>query len=282
MNGFFNVNKSFDMSSAKAVWFVKQKFNIKDKIGHMGTLDPLATGVLVIGVGRANRLFDIMLDKRKTYLATFDFGYQTATLDMESEEIIAHSEIIPIKEDIEKVLPTMIGKQEQVAPQYSAKSIKGTRAYILARNGQVADIKPHKIEIFSFKLIEQKSASSYSFEIECSGGTYIRSICRDLATKLNSVATMTALQRTQCGDFFIKDSKNLEDLAEKDIISVEKILQHLPILDINSEKIQQIKNGIKMTLNQKSGLYRVYDKEKLISIANIDDEGITKMKSWLI
>jgi len=282
MNGYFNVNKPFDMSSAKAVWHIKKKLNIQDKIGHMGTLDPFATGVLVVGVGRANRLFDVMLDKRKTYIATFEFGYQTATLDMESEEIVARSDIIPTKEGIENTILTMVGKQEQVAPQYSAKCIQGTRAYVLARNGQVADIKAHKIEIYSFKMLEQKSETVYSFEIECSGGTYIRSICRDLAKKLNTVATMTALQRTKCGDFDIKDSKNIEDFEEKDLISVEKVLKHLPVLDINSEQIQKIKNGLPVILNQKSGLYRVYDEGKLISIAQIDDEGATKMKSWLI
>lgn len=282
MNGFFNIDKPFGMSSAKAVWLVKKKFGITDKIGHMGTLDPFATGVLVIGVGRANRLFDVMLDKRKAYIATFEFGYQTKTLDMESDEIEIRSENIPEKEAIEKILPEMTGKQEQTAPQYSAKSIGGIRAYTLARSGKTADIKPHKIEIYSFKLQERKSRTEFVFEIECSGGTYIRSICRDLAYRLGTVATMTALRRIQCGDFKIKNSKNPEDLKEQDCISNDFVLQHFEILDIKSEEIQKIKNGLKLYSQEKSGLYRVYEGKKLIGIVEIQQDGLMKMKSWLI
>jgi len=282
MNGFFNIDKPFNMSSAKAVWLIKKKFNLKEKIGHMGTLDPFATGVLVIGLGRASRLFDVMLDKRKTYIATFEFGYQTKTLDMESQEIEARSDCIPTKEEIEKLLPEMIGKQEQLAPQYSAKSIGGTRAYMLARSGKIADIKPHNIEIYSLELLEQKSLTEFIFEIECSGGTYIRSICRDLAYKLGTVATMTALKRTQCGDFKIQDSKSIEGLQEEDCISSDFVLKHLEILDINSEDLQKIKNGLKLFRKEKSGLYRVYDNKQLLGVIKIEEDGSVKMKSWLV
>ena len=282
MNGFFCVNKEFGVSSAKAVWQLKKKLNIKDKIGHMGTLDPNATGVLVVGVGRANRLFDIMLQKRKTYVATFSFGYETETLDSESNVIVQRSEHIPTEEEINANISKMIGKQEQIAPLYSAKSINGTRAYMLARSGKQAEIKPHNVEIYSFKLLEKISDNSFSFEIECSGGTYIRSICRDFAKILNSCATMTALKRTKCGDFLIENSKKIEEIEEKDIIPNDFAIKFLDEIKLSSEQIQKIKNGLKIKVEQKTGKYRLYDESGLVGICFVDENGLASIPTWLI
>ena len=282
MNGFFCVNKEFGVSSAKAIWQLKKKLNIKDKIGHMGTLDPNATGVLVVGVGRANRLFDIMLQKRKTYVATFSFGYETKTLDSESNVIVQRSEHIPTEEEINANISKMIGKQEQIAPLYSAKSINGTRAYMLARSGKQAEIKPHNIEIYSFKLLEKISDNSFSFEIECSGGTYIRSICRDFAKILNSCATMTALKRTKCGDFLIENSKKIDEIEEKDIIPNDFAIKFLDEIKLSSEQIQKIKNGLKIKVEQKTGKYRLYDESGLVGICFVDENGLASIPTWLI
>ncbi len=281
MNGFFNINKTFGISSAKAIWLLKNKLNITDKIGHMGTLDPFATGVLVVGVGRANRLFNLMLGKRKTYRTTFEFGFQTASLDMESEEIVARSEKIPTKIEVEQNLSKMQGKQKQTAPQYSAKKIQGLRAYNLARKGEVADIKPHSIEIYSFKLLEQKSEKAFVFEIECSGGTYIRSICRDLAEKMGTVATMTALVRTQCGPFALQDSKNIEDLSEKDLTPIDFVGQHLPLLKLSVQDLKRIKNGIKICYNGSVGQYRVENEGRFIGVATVQENKEIKI-NWLL
>jgi len=282
MNGLFNVNKEFGISSAKAIYLLKKKLNIKDKIGHMGTLDPNATGVLIVGVGRANRLFDIMLKKRKTYVATFCFGYETETLDSESEKIVKTSTNIPTKDLILKNESKMIGKFEQIAPIFSAKNINGRRAYEMAREGQKIEIKPHKIEIYDFKLLKQVDNRTFMFEIECSGGTYIRSICRDFAKMLNSVATMTSLMRTKCGDFDIKDSKTIDEITESDLLLCDTALKNFEEIKLSSGDIQKIKNGLKIKTNQKSGKYKLYENISLIGICEVDENGMASIPTWLI
>ncbi len=282
MNGFFCVNKEFGVSSAKAVWLLKKKLNIQDKIGHMGTLDPDATGVLVIGVGRANRLFDIMLKKRKTYVATFDFGYETETLDLESDVIVKKSENVPSLEEIKKYQEKMLGKTNQIAPAFSAKNINGTRAYVLAREGKEINIKPHEVEIFKFEVLKQVSNTSFSFLIECSGGTYIRSLCRDFACVLNSCATMTELKRTKCGDFSIENSKKIDDISEKDILPCDYALSFLEEIKLTSDCIQKIKNGLKIKVEHKQGFFKLYDKEVLIGICRVDENGFASIPTWLI
>ena len=282
MNGFFNILKPANISSAKAVYLLKKKLNIKDKIGHMGTLDPLASGVLVVGVGRANRLFDVMLKKRKTYLAEFTFGYETATSDLESDEIVKKSEKIPSKNEIIKVLPSFLGKQQQTAPIFSAKSIGGVRAYKLARQGKVADIKAHEIEIFKFDLKEQKSNDTFVFEIECSGGTYIRSLCQDLAKCVDSVATMTNLKRTKCGDFEIFNSIEIERVKESDIVSVDFALQHMEQINLEPKMLKDIRDGKKIVLKNNTGIFAVFSENKAKGIAEIGEDSIIKMKTWLV
>lgn len=282
MNGLFNINKPLGVSSAKAIWLLKQKLNIKDKIGHMGTLDPFATGVLIVGVGRANRLFDVMLEKVKTYVATFEFGYQTETLDRESSNILFTSNKIPTQDEIKSVLPSMLGKSLQIAPSYSAKSINGTRAYMFARQGKQVEIKPHSIEIYKFNLIKQQSNTTFVFEIECSKGTYIRSICRDLAEKLGTYATMTALERTKCGNFLIENSKTLEEVTENDIIKNDFVLTNFKTLELSDLEIQKIRNGQKVEINEDVGEYKVYQNSCLIGIAKVDENKNVKIKTWLI
>jgi len=282
MNGLFNVNKEFGISSAKAIYLLKKKLNIKDKIGHMGTLDPNATGVLIVGVGRANRLFDVMLKKRKTYVATFTFGYETETLDSESEKIIKTSNNIPTKDLIEQQQAKMVGKFDQIAPIFSAKNINGRRAYEMAREGKDIEIKPHKIEIYSFKLLKQIDEKSFMFEIECSGGTYIRSICRDFAKLLNSVATMTSLKRTKCGDFDIKNSKTIDEITENDLLLCDLALKNFEEIKLTALEIQKIKNGLKIKTNQKSGKYKLYDNTGLVGICEVDGNGIATIPTWLV
>lgn len=282
MNGFFNLNKEVGISSAKAIWLLKKRLNLQGKIGHMGTLDPLAEGVLVVAVGRANRLFEFMLGKKKGYRAVFEFGFQTACLDCESQEIVARSEHIPTAREVKKVLPGFIGPQLQTAPAFSAKSIGGKRAYEFARKGEEVDIKPHRIEIYSIALLSQPSKTQFEFEIECSGGTYIRSICRDLAERLDSCATMVALRRTACGPFKISEAKSVEQITAEDLLKPDMVLDELPVLEINAEELQKIRNGLVINCAQNGGSYRVYQDGELQGLAQIDEQGNIRIKPWLI
>ena len=199
MLGFINVYKPSLMTSNAVLAKIKRQYGIK-KIGHMGTLDPLAEGVLPIAIGNATRMFDYFLNKQKTYIATFEFGYETDTLDSQGEKI-AETNVLPTKDEVLNVLSGFMGKQLQMPPKYSAKNVNGKRAYDLARAGVDFELNPKEIEIFNINLLEN-NGNTFVFEITCSSGTYIRSIGRDLGYKLNSLATMTKLIRTKSGKSF--------------------------------------------------------------------------------
>lgn len=279
MKGFINLNKPIGMSSAKAVAIVKQKLNLKnEKVGHTGTLDPLASGVLPIAIGRATRLFGFMLTKHKTYIAEFTFGYQTNTLDSEGE-VEFRSDYIPSKQEIEKVTCKFIGKISQIPPQFSAKSVNGIRAYEKARKGEEIDLKPSIVEIIEFRVLGQ-SENSFKFLITCGSGTYIRSLCRDLARELNTFATMTSLERVQSGVFDIETAVDLDNLSEDKILDCDIVLQTLERIDLDSVQEKTLLDGKKLILDKISGQYKAYCGE-LIGILSIDKNGLVKMDTWL-
>lgn len=281
MNGFFNINKPSGISSAKVVSTIKHKFGIKDKIGHMGTLDPLASGVLVVGVGRANRLFDKMKEKHKVYDAVFEFGYQTISLDTEREELAFSGGPIPSKEQIEEVLPSFVGKQQQTAPIFSAKNVSGKRAYEIARDGGFIEIKPHMIEIYNITLLRQIDATKIEFKIDCSGGTYIRSIARDLAKKLGTFATMLNLKRTQSGQFKIENSVSLDDVVESDLQKIDIALNDMPRLNFDKKTVDTIKNGLKADVAFEDGEYCCMLEGNVVGICVVE-KGKATMKTWLL
>ena len=163
MLGFLNIYKPSGITSNAVVQKIKKRFHI-DKIGHMGTLDPLACGILPIAVGKATRLFDYSLDKKKRYTAIFDFGYTTDTLDIEGVKT-NESQVVPNIEQIKLAMTKLIGEMDQIPPLYSAKVVNGRRAYDLAREGVAFELKPKKITIYNIDLIEQISEYQYKFDI---------------------------------------------------------------------------------------------------------------------
>ena len=202
MKGFINVIKPSGMSSAYAVGAVKKKFNCP--CGHMGTLDPMASGVLPVGLHKTSRLFDYLLDKTKRYIATFKFGVLTDTLDS-TGNVIATSSVIPSKEQIQSKLTDFVGEISQIPPKYSAKCIDGKRGYELARKGVDFTLAPKIVTILDFKLTKQISDNEFEFTIDCKGGTYIRSLARDLGSSLGSMAIMTSLIRAKSGFFSLEN-----------------------------------------------------------------------------
>lgn len=233
MNGFYNVNKPEGCTSRQIVnkiaYILKKEFGIK-KAGHLGTLDPMATGVLPIAVGNCTRFFEYSLNKDKIYNTVFDFGYDTDTYDRTGVKLNTTTNI-PKLEEIENILPLFLGRQEQIPPEYSAKSINGVRAYKLAREGIKVELKPSVIEIKGIKILSYFE-NKLELMIECGSGTYIRSICRDMATKLNSLATMISLVRTKSGNFTIEESHTIEEIEA----NPEKLLLPSDFLINNMEK----------------------------------------------
>ncbi len=281
MTGFICINKKVGDSSAYCVNKVKRK--LKEKCGHMGTLDPLASGVLPVAIGQATRLFDYLLDKEKTYVASFDFSYQTPSLDLETDAEF-YSEIIPTKEQILNVIPSLLGDVLQVPPSFSAKFVDGKRSYKLARQGVNVELPPKKVRIKNIDLLEQIGEASFKFKITCGGGTYIRSIVRDMAKALNCYGTMIALERVKSGVFSIENSVTVDEFLASDnprefVIPAEKAV-NLPELILTSDKATRLLNGLRDKFDFKDGLYKVYNESEFWGIGEVLS-GTLKMRTYV-
>lgn len=265
--GIIPINKPKDWTSFDVV--NKLKYRLKPlKVGHLGTLDPMATGVLLVTVGKATKLFDLMQEKVKTYVATFEFGYTTDTLDS-TGKIIEKNENIPTKEQILEILPKFIGEINQIPPKYSAKSIDGQRAYDLARKGIEFELKSKIVQVYDIKLLSYEN-KSLQLVISCGSGTYIRSIGRDIAQELNCFATMTSLIRTKIGNFDINscfDIQNIENVQDN-IIPISSFLT-VEQLKLNEEEKFKLLNGQTIALNKTDGLYQLIDDSDTVAIVKI-------------
>lgn len=267
--GLIAINKPRDWTSFDVVNKIKRLLKIK-RVGHLGTLDPMATGVLLVTVGKATKLFDYFQNKKKTYLAKFEFGYETDTLDI-TGKITKKTDTLPLIDDIKKSINKFIGEIEQVPPKYSAKNINGKRAYQLARNNEEFELKPKLVKIDDIKIVDY-SNNILTVIISCGSGTYIRSICRDLAEKLNSYATMIELVRTDVGRINLKNCVNIQELDEnnilKYIIKLDKVLD-IPIFSNNSQTTSKLLNGQIIDTEYNDGLYKLNDSMDTIAIINV-------------
>ena len=281
MIGFVNVNKPSGLGSSKVVSVLKKYFNVK-KIGHMGTLDPMAEGVLPIAFGKATRMFDYFLEKKKTYVAQFTFGKTTDTLDADGL-VVETTDKIPSKSEVLSVLPQLTGKISQIPPQFSAKKVNGKCAYDFARNGESVVLAPKEVEIYGIKLLNQISDNIYEFEIVCSGGTYIRSIARDMAELLNSKAYMNKLIRTKSGKFDIKNSYSLEEIKEKTfdevVVSIEDIFD-FEYINLSKNCTKDLLDGKNIKVDENNGQFFVKCDTILIGIGIVKDN-ILKLKTYL-
>jgi len=286
INGFINIYKTSGLSSNKALSILKYRLkqnNIITKVGHFGTLDPIAEGVLPVALGRAARLFDYSLDKKKTYVATFVFGAETDTLDRTGTIIREGRKEVTARE-IESVISSLTGKVLQVPPLYSAKSIGGVRAYKLARQGETFDLPPKQVEIHSIKILEEVSVGVFKFEIECGGGTYIRSIARDMANKLGTVAYMDSLVRTASGGFYIENAVKVDDIDDpkKFIMPLSTFTDAFYRYDLTEKEYSTVKNGVPTQISAEyEGNIAVYYDDELLGIGKLND-GKLMIKTWLI
>jgi len=269
--GIIAINKPKDWTSFDIVNKIKHMVK-PNKVGHLGTLDPMATGVLLVTVGKATKLFDIMQQKQKTYVATFEFGKETDTLDA-TGKVVNSTENVPTKQQILDIIQGFIGKINQIPPMYSAKSVNGVRAYDLARKGETVELKPKEIEIFEIKLIDY-SNNILKLEIVCGSGTYIRAIGRDIAYKLGSFATMTELTRTKIDNF---DLTNCYEIAKIDkdnvydfILPISKVLEYEK-LNLIENDVFKILNGQIINVDVKNGNYFVISNEEIVAIAVVNN-----------
>ncbi len=254
MNGFLNLDKPQGTSSAHLVNFVKRLTGCS--CGHLGTLDPFATGVLPIAIGNATRLFEYFLTKQKTYLARFRFGATTDTLDPEGE--LETGGEIPTRSALEAALGAFRGEIEQTPPAYSAKSVDGVRSYVLARRGENVRLVAKKVTIYDFSLIKQTAADEYEFSVTCGAGTYIRALARDLAAATGTLGYCTALRRTASG-YFTEEASIRPELLTKEnwknfLIPTDMVLP-FSVIDCSDARLY---NGISIPTAAPDGLYKLY------------------------
>ncbi len=283
-SGFFNVDKPSGVVSSAVV--NKLKWLTGMPCGHMGTLDPLASGVLPVGAGNATRLFDYFLEKEKEYIAEFTFGVSSDTLDSTGE--LLYGGRIPSEEEIAKVLPTMCGEVMQLPPKYSAKNVGGKRGYELARAGVDFELQPKKIVIHDMSVLGQVNETTFRVKIRCGGGTYIRSIGRDLAESLGTNAVMSALRRTQSGifatgnaiSFSVFEADPTPAELEKYILPTDSVLPY-PTLAVSGKNHAKLLNGMKVVAETEDGLYKFYNEDgSFYGIAEVR-EGWIKLKTKL-
>lgn len=265
VNGWIILDKPLGLGSTQAVSAVKRNFREaglgKVKVGHGGTLDPLATGVLPIAVGEATKLAGRMLDASKEYAFTVQFGAETATLDLEGE-VVAESDVRPSWAQVEAVLTRFTGPIEQVPPAYSALMVDGERAYDLARKGEVVELKSRAVTVYTLKPSHWDLPNDISAPIaemtltaHVSKGTYIRSLARDIARSLGTVGHVTMLRRLRAGPFGLTHAISLDKLNEcgkgagfkNVILPLEAGLVDIPALDLDPEQARAVRQGRVLT-----------------------------------
>lgn len=272
MIGFVNVYKPKGATSFQIVALCKKLFNEK-RVGHLGTLDPMAEGVLPIAIGKATKLFDYFLNKDKEYDATFLAGEETDTLDADGT-VTATTDTIPTLQEVEKSAQTFFGKIMQMPPKYSAKKINGQRAYDLARKGIDFDLKAKEIEIYGILASNGLDDKLFNLKIWCSSGTYIRSLGGDIFHKINSLSTMTKLVRTRSGTFKIEDSTSIEELKNdpmSHLIGIAEVLKNMTTLTLEETQEKKIKNGCQVSVTEGDGEFLVMNEaQEVLGLGQVE------------
>lgn len=276
MDGIIIINKPKGCTSHDIVYKVKKTCG--EKVGHTGTLDPNATGVLPILIGTGTKLSKYLIDHDKKYLATIKLGIKTSTGDNEGE--ITEKKAVPILNEhtIQKALEKFIGKQTQTPPIYSAIKVKGKKLYEYARKGEQVQIPSREITIYSISLIKINT-DELQIEVECSKGTYIRTLCEDISNELGTVGYMKELQRTKVGQFTIEqaiDSNLTKQDIENNIISLEMFLKNFESIQLNNKELTQFLNGVKITKNVKNGIYKMYNNGNFLGTGIIEQEKLKR------
>lgn len=308
LDGIILINKEKEYTSHDVVAIVKKI--TKSKVGHTGTLDPNATGVLPLLIGEATKISKYLIKHDKEYEVLLQLGKKTTTADEEGEiieekevpEMIFNNTITnsiellnAVQNNLETnskynfldtILKQFIGKQQQIPPIYSAIKVNGKKLYDYARQGKQVEIEPRNIEIYDINLMSiNQELKQIQFKVKCSKGTYIRSLCEDIATKLGTVGYMKDLKRTQVGDFYIKDAITINEFKEKfekndlsNIITIEQIFNNKETINLKQKYLKQYINGVNLhitkineKLDYKNDVYKIYVENKFIGLGTIEN-----------
>lgn len=278
MNGIFLINKEANWTSFDICAKVKRLFNTK-KVGHSGTLDPFAEGLMIVCLGQATKIIPFLENYNKTYLATIKLGEETDTLD-NTGNIIDKKDVLNYSlEELKNVLNSFLGKSQQIPPMYSALKHDGVPLYSLAREGIEIERKPRNIEIFSIELIEYNKPF-LTFKCKVSKGTYIRTLAKDIAIKLSTVGHLVKLIRTNIDKFDLNMAKKVNELTINDSISIVEMLT-LPTLIVDNEIEKKIRNGNKLSLQGKNMLLLINEKKEALAIYEKKEDGYYYSKRGL-
>ena len=275
-SGFVNIIKPTGESSSNVVCKIKKILGIK-KVGHLGTLDPAASGVLPVAFGKATKFFDYFLTKDKEYIAVVKFGVETDTLDSFGQIIDVNDKRVS-EVEIQAVLHEFIGRISQVPPKYSAIKIDGKKACDLAREGKDVEIKSRKIDIYDIKLMGQLEDNVFRFKVHCSAGTYIRTLFSDIAKRLGTVSTTPVIIRTKSGLFKIEDAITLQELEQsKNTMSIDDIFRDFNKIEISdSIIIKKILNGVRLSKQEfgisEEGYFFIKIENQLIGMYHFDEQ----------
>lgn len=276
MDIVFAINKPKEYTSRDIVNIVCKKLNTR-KVGHSGTLDPLATGVLIICVGKYTKLVDMITDTNKEYVAEILLGINTDTLDI-TGTVLDKKEFNVTIDDIKKVLNTFKGKITQEVPKYSAIKVNGKKLYEYARSNIEVELPKREVEIFDIQLISDFCDNKFKIKCSVSKGTYIRSLIRDIGIKLNTYATMNNLERTKQGNVTIDDCITINDLDDIKSIDIDKLLDYEKVI-VNEDVEKKINNGAIIDKIFNNDIALIYNEcNKLIAIYKTYDKDNSKVK----
>ena len=284
MNGFLCVLKPPGMTSSDVVVRVRRRLGKGARVGHAGTLDPEAAGVLPLMVGKAARLFDYMVDKEKTYVAQLVPGFATDTQDVHGQVTVRAQERLT-REALERVLPQFIGEIAQIPPMFSALKRGGQKLCDLARQGVELDVEPRPVQVYAIDVMQAAADGSFLLRVRCGRGTYIRTLCYDIGRAAGVPCCMGLLLRTQTGSFTLDDAHTVEEIDAADDLSalltpMDRPLAHLPALTIAPAAERFARNGNVLRRSQFSGAAepgrsaRLYLNGQLAGIGRIGADGL--------
>ncbi len=295
MNGFINLNKPTGRTSSDLVVFVRKRLPRGTAVGHGGTLDPEASGVLPVCVGSATRLFDYIIDKQKTYVARIRLGVQTDTQDA-TGQVVSEKPVTVGEEELRAVLGEFTGEIEQVPPMYSAIKKDGRRLYQLARKGQTVEVQPRACRVDGIEFMGAEGGNTYLLKITCGKGVYIRTLCHDIGNRLGCGAHMQTLERVAAGIFKIEDALtpaqidalSREGRLEEALLPLDAPLGHLPAVRVGERSRHAVLNGNPLRPNWLDApapvgaeAVRVYLNDEFAGIGAPQPDGSVKFRAML-
>lgn len=278
MDGIILINKEAGITSFGVVSKVRKIFNTK-KVGHCGTLDPEATGVLPVMIGQATKISKYLVEHDKEYVAKVKLGVKTDSADSEGNVIKEDNFILNRNQEIfyRDAISKLVGKQKQIPPMYSAIKIDGKKLYEYARDGIEVEREARDIEIYSIKIENiDYDKNEIIFRTKCSKGTYIRTLCESIAEAIGTIGYMKELTRTKVDNFKIEDGIKLSELEnmenkESKLISIEKLFESVNEIILNDRKMELFLNGVMLNVDLDNGVYRVYNKSRFVGLGVVNE-----------